>query len=126
MKASPSVKSSGSQTYGVAAGTILEDLVPEPIGKFAPRAELDHRVPEHDDGVDLGVQLLGQVVGRGVHHARALRVAHEREGLVGAGRALGLQALYDVSLALDCAGDDLGAGGVLFGVLSGQGQSSGW
>lgn len=59
-------------TYGVAVGTVLENPILESIREVAPGAELDHRVPEHDKGLNLGVQLLRDVVCRGVHHARAL------------------------------------------------------
>ena len=60
-----------------------------------------------------------------MHDARALGVAHEREGLVGAGCGLREEARDDVVDALFATGDDLRTCGVLGGVLAGRGGSVG-
>lgn len=60
-----------------------------------------------------------------MHDARALGVAHEREGLVGTGCGLREEARDDVVDALFAAGDNLRTRGVLGGVLAGRRGSVG-
>lgn len=63
------------KTYRVALRAVLKHLLPQALRELTPK--LQHRVAEHDDGLDLRIQRLGHALRRGVHDARALRVADE-------------------------------------------------
>lgn len=90
------------ETHRIALGTVLKDLALQTLRK-RPIAEAQRRVTKHGDSLDLAVQRTGNIIGGGVHHSGALRVPHERKGLLGAADGLAHQPADDVAGAADDA-----------------------
>lgn len=94
----------GSVTYWVSISTVLEYLILKPRRKL-PTQPLAW-VPKHNQCLDLGKQVFGDLVSCGMHHSRTLRVANERKGLVRAQLALGNEAVDHVAGTADRTRDD--------------------
>ncbi len=71
------------------------------------------RVPKHDDRLDATIQVDGNILRGGMHDTRTLGVADQRELLIRASNSLELEAVHDIDGALQRAGNDVGAGGIL-------------
>lgn len=91
-------------TYWISISTVLQYLILK-LRRKLPSQPLAW-VPEHNQCLDLGIQVFRDLFSRGMHHPRALRVANENKGLVWAQVILGDQAVYYIAGTADRSRDD--------------------
>lgn len=113
-------------TYWISISTVLQYLILKLRRKLF--AQPLAWVPEHNQCLDLRIQVFGDLVSRGMHHSRALRVANENKGLVWAQLILGDEAVDYIAGTADRTRDDGRARRVLQDISGnvslGQGISS--